>query len=183
MTMRVSFDLEDEDLAYFQKVVRGSSAAARNLGRDAIIGHAQAVIDKVPSERTPEYVLERLVVLQTMMDMLGDEEWSLRSEDAQRVLNALAYFSEAEDLIPDHTPGLGFLDDAIMIELVSRELRHEIDAYRDFCAFRSRPKRADASREEWLRTKRQELHSRMRRRRGVAKKRSGSSWRSTFSLG
>ena len=70
--------------------------------------------------------------------MLSDIEWRLPHQDATRVLNALAYFAEPEDLIPDHIPGLGFLDDAIMIELVVRELKHELEAYRDFCDYREK---------------------------------------------
>ncbi|MFB3125280.1 MAG: YkvA family protein, partial [Woeseiaceae bacterium] len=84
-----------------------------------------------------------------------------------------AYFCEPEDLIPDHIPGLGFLDDAIMIELVVRELHHEIEAYRDFCDYRAnrvpqpgiRNKTSDVSREQWLESRRKVLQSRMRRRR------------------
>ena len=63
----------------------------------------------------------------------------------------------------------GFLDDAIMIELVVRELRHEIEAYQDFCDYRARLKsrgeKAAASREGWLDARRKELQARMRRRR------------------
>jgi uncharacterized membrane protein YkvA (DUF1232 family) len=105
-----------------------------------------------------------------MIRMLTDLEWRLPHEEAKRVLNALAYFTEPEDLIPDHIPGLGFLDDAIMVELVVRELKHEIEAYQDFCDYRNQNHRAGTrdkpfSREDWLEQRRQELQSRMRRRR------------------
>ena len=57
-----------------------------------------------------------------------------------------------------------------MIELVVRELKHEIEAYEDFSAFRTRMReesgrRAGVSREQWLESRRDELHSRLRRRR------------------
>jgi len=89
------------------------------------------------------------------------------------VLNALAYFTEPEDLIPDHIPGVGFLDDAIMVELLVRELKHEIEAYIDFCDFRAKQqpkpgikrKTSDMSRDQWLAQRRDRLQSRMRRRR------------------
>jgi uncharacterized membrane protein YkvA (DUF1232 family) len=102
-----------------------------------------------------------------MIRMLSDLEWRLPHDDAARVLNALAYFAEPEDLIPDNIPGLGFLDDAIMIELVVRELKPEIEAYQDFCDYRDRQSDNgdDASRAGWLESRRKELQVRMRRRR------------------
>ena len=124
----------------------------------------------MPRSDAPGFIVERLDRLQQMIRMLSDIEWRLPHQDATRVLNALAYFAEPEDLIPDHIPGLGFLDDAIMIELVARELRHEIEAYQDFCDYRERlSAKGDgsaASREGWLNARRKELQARMHRRRG-----------------
>jgi uncharacterized membrane protein YkvA (DUF1232 family) len=45
----------------------------------------------------------------------------------------LAYFSDPEDSGPDHIPVLGFLDDAIMIELVVEELKDNIEAFLASC--------------------------------------------------
>jgi hypothetical protein len=64
-----------------------------------------------------------------------------------------------------------------MIELICRELKHEIEAYQDFCDFRRRihgeaGDRARVSREDWLENRRAELQSRMRRRK--RKDRTGS---------
>jgi uncharacterized membrane protein YkvA (DUF1232 family) len=72
-------------------------------------------------------------------------------------------------MIPDNIPVLGFIDDAIMIELLTSELRPEIDAYNDFCRYReeekSRNRNPNITRDEYLAAKRKELHGRMRRRR------------------
>jgi len=117
----------------------------------------------------PAFVAERLQKLRLLIDMLSDIEWRLPQAEANRVLNALAYFAEPEDLIPDEIPGVGFLDDAIMIELICRELKHEIEAYQDFRDYRQRVRRdsgqnARVRREDWLENRRNELQSRMRRR-------------------
>ena len=51
-------------------------------------------------------------------------------------------------MIPDTIPVLGYIDDAIMIELVVKELRHEIEAFEDFSRYRrdlaARNRNADA---------------------------------------
>ena len=75
-----------------------------------------------------------------------------------------------------------------MVELVVRELKHEIEAYQDFCDFRDRESAAyrddedQLSRERWLKTRRQELHSRMRRRRTGGRRRSRRGRKSPLSL-
>ena len=75
------------------------------------------------------------------------------------MLNVLAYFVDPDDLIPDRIPGLGYLDDAIMVELVLQELHHELDAYDKFCEFHAGEDRHPEETEH----KRLHLQSRMRR--------------------
>jgi len=173
MTLRISFELDDDDLTHFRLIMRQARNSAARYSPEEIVANAEHQLGKIESSNVPQFIRERLDKLAVMIQMLTDHEWRLPNRDSTRVLNALAYFSEPENLIPDHIPGLGFLDDAIMIELVMRELRHEIDAYRDFCEFRrnSRPKTgvksksSDMTRDKWLERRRQELQARMRRRR------------------
>ena len=78
-----------------------------------------------------------------MLAMMRDDDWELDEQERNPVLSALAYLCDPEDIIPDNIPGIGLLDDAVMIELAFRELRHEIDAYEDFCRYRkSLPRKA-----------------------------------------
>lgn len=170
--MRISIELDDEDLKHFRLIMRAARNSARHLQPEEIVANAESLLDRVNREKAPGFVNERLEKLEGMMRMLRDHEWRLPQSDASRVLNALAYFAEPEDLIPDDIPGIGYLDDAIMIELVVRELKHEIDAYDDFCRFRRdaprrgiKSKTSDITREQWLRGRREELQARMRRRR------------------
>jgi uncharacterized membrane protein YkvA (DUF1232 family) len=153
--------------------MREARKASARLQPEEIVAAAELILANVDKTKVPKFVLDRLTKLEIMIRMLTDHEWRLPQKDTVRVLNALAYFSEPEDLIPDHIPGLGFLDDAIMIELVVRELRHEIDAYEDFCDFRLnhdrrkgiKTKTSDITRDSWLNGRREELQARMRRRR------------------
>jgi uncharacterized membrane protein YkvA (DUF1232 family) len=168
--MRISFELDDNDLKHFRLIMNEARKAARRMAPEDIVAAAEDLLSKVPLAEAPGFIVERLERLRLMIQMLSDIEWRLPHQDAARVLNALAYFAEPEDLIPDHIPGLGFLDDAIMIELVLRELKHEMEAYQDFCDYRERlSQRGDGStpsRQGWLDARRKELQARMRRRRG-----------------
>lgn len=187
MSVRITFDLSDNDLEHFGKIMNRTRETATRLEHDRVIQDARNLLAKVQAADAPEFMLMRLNKLETLSNMVMDDEWQLGDDEKQRVINALAYFGEPEDVIPDEVPGLGFLDDAIMVELVVRELKHEIEAYEEFCQFREaeekrRRGRGEAqrvTREEWLKDKRAALHSRMRNRRA-----SGTGgWRSVLSLG
>ena len=153
---------------------------------DAIVNAASHVLSQVNASETSDFIRDRMNTLETLIGMVMDKSWGLLDEDRSRVIDALAYFSEADDLIPDDIPGLGFLDDAIMIEIVSKELKHEIQAYRDFVVFRAAEQarlgeeEKEVERSDWLETRRQQLHSRMRRRRRRGE--SSGKGRSPFSL-
>lgn len=170
MTLRITFELGDDDLKHFKLIMREARSAAAHLSAEEIKTAARQLLEEVREAKPPTFIKERLEKITVMIGMVDDPEWQLPEQERKRVMNTLAYFSEPEDLIPDHIPGLGFLDDAIMIELVIRELKHEIEAYVDFCEYRDRELKSlrasdHVSREEWLTSRRQELHSRMRRRR------------------
>lgn len=191
MTLRVSFELGRADLDHFRLIMREAREAAVEMSHDEILQSAHGLLETVSQVEVPDFVSGRLKKIKIMIDMVEDSDWKLPEEETNRVLNALAYFSEPEDLIPDHVPGLGFLDDAIMVELVCRELRHEIEAYADFARYRETEgkRRAatgagtDITTEDWLASRRSELHSRMRnRRRRERQSRRSRAGRSPFSL-
>jgi uncharacterized membrane protein YkvA (DUF1232 family) len=136
--------------------------------------------------KLPKFVEERVKKLSALIEMMRDDEWALPEPERKNVLAALVYLSEPEDLIPDEVPVLGYVDDAIMIELVVRELRPEIDAFLDFCLYRAderaRNRNPDLSREEYLAIKRHELHARMRRRQRRMRTTQSSTGRPRFRL-
>jgi len=169
MGLRVTFELDENDLKHFRLIMRQARTTAARIAPEDIVAAAEDLLARIGPEGAPAFVTERLQKLRLLIDMLSDIEWRLPQREADRVLSALAYFTEPEDLIPDHIPGLGLLDDAIMIELICRELKHEIEAYQDFRDYRRRVRRdsgqnARVRREDWLENRRNELQSRMRRR-------------------
>ena len=173
MGMRISIDLDDDDLKHFRLIMRQARHTSMHLLPEDIVASAERLLNDVDRKKTPGFITQRLAKLEVMIEMLTDHEWRLPEKDTSRVLNALAYFTDPEDLIPDDVPGIGLLDDAIMIELLVRELKHEIEAYADFCDYRRtqapkpgiKPKASDLTRDRWLDERREALQSRMRRRR------------------
>jgi uncharacterized membrane protein YkvA (DUF1232 family) len=89
----------------------------------------------------------------------------IEGADRKRALNALAYFANPDGLIPDRVPGLGYLDDAIMVELVVQDLKHEIEAFEAFVAYHKERKKKMATAEDGLEKRRVSFQGRMRRRR------------------
>ena len=167
MPLEITFELSDKDLDHFRAVMQAARERADELDEKAIVENARSLISDIWQADTSDFIRERMHRMETLIGMLQDTGWNLDPEERRRVLDALAYFSEPEDLLPDDTPGLGYLDDAIMIEMVCREMRHEIQAYRDYCVYRaaSASKPAGDSNTAWLEERRQQLQSRMRRRR------------------
>ncbi len=186
MPLRVTFNLHDDDLRHFEGMAQQTQALAREQPAEAIIAAARAVLAQGENAHVAQFVRERFRRLRTMIDMATDVDWQLRDEDRQRVLNALACFGAPSGA---GAMGLSLLDHGIMIELVSRDLEHDLEAYEVFCrlreqaAKRRRPGAQQAEqRAQWLDQRRTQLHGRMRERRQRDLDRAGSSVRKLFSL-
>jgi len=177
--VKVTFELKPKDIRYFRDRLKQVRQSGSEREEEVVIaGAAQLVLDAREAE-PPEFVVERIGKLEQLIEMLRDEEWRLEGPDRVRILDALTYFVDPDDLIPDKLPGIGYIDDAIMIELVSLELTHEIKAYEDFCVYRKQRPRSEGA--DKLQSRREALQTRMRRRRRRERSLSRSSPKTTRS--
>jgi len=171
MGIRLSFELSDRDLSFFRNALRRSRDVVRCAEESEILDAIRDVIDDIRKrEPLPDFVATRLPELESMIEMLADPEWRLPAADRERILAAFVYFGDPEDILPDDIPVIGYLDDVIILELVTRELQHVREAYVDFCHFRDEFDSEhgngidSAVRRDRLDRRRQQLHQRMRRR-------------------
>lgn len=134
--MRITLELESADLERFQSAFDRSRRLAADADELDIVDAAKHALDTICFDTLPAYVRKRLVHVQRLIMMLEDDDWSLPMPDRNEALAALAYFGDPDDLIPDHIEVIGMVDDAIMLELIARRMRHVLQAYRRFCAFR-----------------------------------------------
>jgi uncharacterized membrane protein YkvA (DUF1232 family) len=135
---KVTFELDEQDAAYFRGLYRRAKQSASKLDPEAIIKDARRLVEQVrSSKKVPRFVVDAIQTLDDMTRIIEDEEYKAPPAVRTQVLAGLAYFSNPEDLIPDHVPALGFLDDAIMVKFVEEEFRHELWGYRKFRGFRA----------------------------------------------
>ena len=171
MSMRFSIELSDRDLRFFRQALHKSRTAVRHAEDAEIIEAIGDVLADIKgAEPLPEFVSKRIPQLESLIRMLQDTEWALPKDERETLLATFIYFGDPEDIIPDHIPVIGFLDDVIMIELIVRELHHVREAYDDFCDFRDsydkqfKSNQGGIIRRDRIDKKRQQLHQRMKRR-------------------
>ncbi len=163
-SLRINFELGPKDIEYFRNRLSKARKNRALRDDDRVILAAEALAVKAMESDPPTFVVSRMLTLQNMVDMLKDRDWNLESDDRDRVLEVLAYFADPNDIIPDDLPGIGFLDDTIMVDLAAMDLAPELEAYAEFCANREDLAKQEADAQP-LKVARDELQSRMRRRR------------------
>jgi uncharacterized membrane protein YkvA (DUF1232 family) len=134
---KVSFALDEGDVDYFRKLFREARKEAAAVDSDEIIKAASELVDSVRAKKgTPNFIVQAVSAIEDLREVILDEDYRAPKPVRNQVLGALSYFANANDLIPDDIPVLGFLDDAIMIKFVEEEFKHELWAYRKFRKFR-----------------------------------------------
>ena len=170
MGMSIQLELTDNDLSYFHEVLKKARATAAIGDEKTIIQKAEELLDEVDSEKEfPLFIEERFQYLHTLIAMIQDDEWSVPSEAKKEILNVLSYFFDSYDLIPDDIPGIGYLDDAIMIALVVDDMTRELKEYSQFQDFKDKENKIghkdQVTRADWEEHIRVSMFQRIRNRR------------------
>ena len=129
MSMDVHITLTDADLARFVEAMKVRKTPPNAVDMTTTVAEVRKVLHAIKMGDLPEFITTRLKSVETMLAMLEDKGFGLPEENRANVLTALAYFVTADDEIPDSLPIIGFLDDAIIIELCTRDLAPALARY------------------------------------------------------
>ena len=111
MPLSINIELSDQDLEHFSNAQKASMEAAGATSAEEVTAAASRLLQDALKVSVPDFVAQRLQRLDQMIAMVRDEGWALGEEDKQRVVSALVYFANPDDIIPDATPVLGYLDE------------------------------------------------------------------------
>ena len=189
MPLRLNVSLTEADLEHFAEIAERTCAMAAQKPGESIIAGARELLARAEQAHAPQFVRQKFVVLERLLALLNDPDWAVEESDRRRAINALACLSDAPAADTQVSAAVAALDYAIIIELIQRDLQHDLAAYEEFCKFRTaeqaRTPRATARRvdpAERLRAKREALQARMHERRRRDLERAQAPWRKFFAV-
>lgn len=166
--------LDPARVAAFNQVLRRICPGVRDLQAGQIAAAARRLLFTDARERGSASIARRIARVEELERMRADGGFALDAAVGARIRELIAYVEQGDDLIPDDTPVVGQLDDAILIDLLLRDIGPELADYADFCAWRGAQAGTDGSAQgvdcdDWIDARRREIEAtRERRRQGYA---------------
>lgn len=127
--------LKPEAVAGFDALLHELHPDALRADPDRIRGLAQW-LSTLPRPEAEALLDRRLERAGELGSMLVDSDWDTDASVRARAAKLLDYIDRDADLIDDHTPLFGLLDDALLVDLAWPAFASEVDDYLDFCAYR-----------------------------------------------
>jgi uncharacterized membrane protein YkvA (DUF1232 family) len=157
----ITVDIDDKVKEHFNKFIEEHGT---NIDINDIKEAKQQMIE-VRASTEDSYLLDQISALGTMIRMVEDEVWHVSDVNLSKINATIKYFVDEDDIIPDNIPGIGYLDDCIIIDNTADEIYDEIMEYKDFCKTRLvYAQDKNFTFEDWQKVKNQELSSRVRNR-------------------
>ncbi|WP_154224092.1 YkvA family protein [Marinicella rhabdoformis] len=165
----ISIDIDDQVKEHFNKFIEehGSNIDAGD------VKEAKEKIVEIRNSCDDGYVVDQVGCLQMMLSMVEDKTWKVSEANKEKINATIRYFVDDNDVIPDHIPGIGYVDDCIVIDGTMDDAEEEMLEYKDFCRARMvYAKNGPFTLDDWGKIKDQEAVSRVRNRRYRKSKRS-----------
>ncbi len=131
------------------------------LSAEQLAGVARRVLRTAAAGGQSPFVASHLRRAAELRAMLADAHWTLDATLAAHGAALLDYIDDPDDLFGDAIPVLGFLDDALLVDIAMEVLRPELNEYAEFCRFRqaeaARTGGAPLERSQWEQARADEL--------------------------
>lgn len=125
-------DLTAAAVDRFNRLLERLGRADPPLDPDRLVTAARELCSCEFATVPPACIRQRLRRVKAAVCMVEDREWSAPDEAAVTVRVVADYVAGHDDLIPDATPTVGRLDDAIVIDAAWPALDTELTSYLDF---------------------------------------------------
>jgi len=122
-------------IARFNNVLHSIHPDAPHVDADRFASLARWLLE-LPARQSQRELRQRLARVADLKKMAADRDWDTDDSQRTRLGRLLDYLNDPEDVIPDRTPRLGRLDDALLVELAWPAFADEVEDYLDFCHFR-----------------------------------------------
>ena len=134
--------------------------------------HVKTLAEKIKTLQDQHFDGSVVDRLNGLLRMRKSKAWELSAEQQELIDAMQAYLIEEDDVVPDSVPGIGLMDDAMVIAVVAKRLQRPLarfceyeDFYQRYASHGHRLTVAD-----WKRLKAQEVrsHNRIRRLRRIS---------------
>jgi len=122
-------------IVHFNEVLHSIHPDAPHVDAERFASLANWFLGLPPRQSSKE-LRQRLARVADLKNMAADRDWDTDDFQRARLARLLDYLNDPDDVIPDGTPRLGRLDDALLIELAWPAFADEVGDYLDFCQFR-----------------------------------------------
>jgi uncharacterized membrane protein YkvA (DUF1232 family) len=117
--------LTAEDKARYREQIKNIDLSLLSKITDAVPAKIKKLLETQSLNEIQVRLLNDTAQLYTILTSTPDLE-----DDVKRdILFALQYFVEQEDEIPDDIPGIGFLDDYLVVQWVVEEIKEKYSRY------------------------------------------------------
>lgn len=157
----ITLDIDDQVKEHFNKFVEKHGI---NIDPNDV-AQAKKEIAEIRLSISDGYILNQVSNLEKMMAMVEDKIWKIKKVNMEKINATIKYFIDEDDIIPDNIPGIGYLDDCIIIDSTMDDVYDELMEFEDFCRTRMvYAQGKDFDFEDWGKVKDQETTSRVRNR-------------------
>ncbi len=130
-----ALELREDALQRFNRLVARLAPEHPQFRADQIAGAARRVLRGLAKGRESAFIKVRMRRAGEMRAAAADARWDIAPALRDDWRAVLDYLDAPDGLIPNHLRGIGWLDDAILVDVAMPKFRAELDDYADFCRF------------------------------------------------